>query len=199
MQPENWELAPTELSRAQAVRETLARHGITATRDVVFVLKVLDSHGLFHAPRLQPGWTGKAITRAAKAAASALRKKMRAGLETRVDFPTTDGARGVTGQGARTQEAALWLEAEKVRSDRYQTNRGGRLIPIGSHRRRRPEPEVTHALQLLDCHLRHVLKMQTGARLDSLASVLQAADNTQDHPDSNGGASAMEATGGEQA
>src|SRR4029079_106746 len=49
---EKWVYAPTELRHAERVKQALAVCGLTdlENQDVLFILSVLDGHGLFHQP-----------------------------------------------------------------------------------------------------------------------------------------------------
>ena len=49
---QKWEYAPTELRHAERVKQAIAARGLTDLKDqdVLFILSVLDGHGLFHQP-----------------------------------------------------------------------------------------------------------------------------------------------------
>jgi len=85
----------------------------------------------------------------------------------------------------------MHLEELKVRSETFQINRGGRIIPryasVESRENtpegRRAEPEITHALQILDRYLRDECTMSTNRRMECLGDIMRAALGLQDAPE----------------
>jgi hypothetical protein len=49
---EKWRFAQTELRHAERVKQAIAARGLTdlVDVDILFILSVLDGHGLFHQP-----------------------------------------------------------------------------------------------------------------------------------------------------
>src|SRR5437879_4670661 len=69
---EKWVYASTELRHAERVKQAIAARGLTEVVDVLFILSVIDGHGLFHQPIPAPKQRSKEIRRAARAAANRL-------------------------------------------------------------------------------------------------------------------------------
>lgn len=90
---------------------------------------------------------------------------------------------GVTSKKARRQAKKAKSEVDrlKIMSKVVQTNRGGRVIPDRSTGGRRPEPEITRGLQILDRYLsiqyptNHYPNWTGRYREECLADVLRAA------------------------
>ena len=144
--------AQTELRHAERVKQVVAAHGLTDVVDVLFILSVIDGHGLFHQPIPAPKQRSKDIRRAATAAATRLRRRImgiRAGKMSAAD----ERERRLAEEWPRLGPAALMMEEEKIRCATYQTMRGGRMVPVGEYANRRPEVELTHALLLIEYHL----------------------------------------------
>lgn len=80
------------------------------------------------------------------------------------------------------------LERLKVMRETFQINRGGRIIPRfvsrksrkGSPQGPRSEPEITHALQILNRYLEEECLMRTHWRMECLGDILRSAMNLQD-------------------
>ena len=178
---EKWVYAPTELRHAERVKQALAACGLTdlANQDVLFILSVLDGHGLFHQPIPVPKQPSKDITRAATAAATRLRRRImgiRAGKIAAAD----DRERRLAEQWPRLGPAALKMEEEKIRCATYQTLRGGRIVAVGAYANRRPERELTHALLLIDCHLDHGKGWPTAKRIACLTTIVISLQDLQE-------------------
>jgi hypothetical protein len=170
---EKWVYAHTELRHAERVKEAVAARGLTdvVDVDVLFILSVLDGHGLFHQPIPAPKQPRKDIRRAATAAANRLRRRMmqiRAGTLSAADARE----RRLAEEWPRLGQAALTMEKEKIRCATYQTMRGGRMVPVGASANRRPEVELTHALLLINCHLEHGKGWPTAKRISCLTAIV---------------------------
>lgn len=74
----------------------------------------------------------------------------------------------------RARKAQSESEKRQILAGKFQTVRGDRVVPIGPHGRRRPEPEVTYAAQLFDEYLQQALKMPSVRRWACIADVLNA-------------------------
>jgi hypothetical protein len=178
---EKWVYAPTELRHATRVKEALAACGLMdlTHEDLLFILSVLDGHGLFHQPIPMPKQPRKDIERAATAAANRLQRRImsiRAGKIPAVD----ERERRLAEQWLRLGPAALKMEAEKIRCATYQTLRGGRIVPIGAYANRRPERELTHALLLIDCHLDHGKGWPMAKRIACLTAIVIGLQDLQE-------------------
>lgn len=183
-----WVLEATSLIQAHAVRNRLRAYEVTDPRHVTTILAVLDQHGLFHkvtAP--MPGDNRKEIGRRAKRTAKALWRRIiniRNGNEVPIDSQEADLAQ----RWAQLGEDRMRLEMLKVMSEDFQINRGGRIIPRyargksrnGSLRGPRLEPEVTHALQILDRYLCEECLMGTNRRMECLGDIRKSAMNLED-------------------
>ncbi|OQW36148.1 MAG: hypothetical protein A4E19_00360 [Nitrospira sp. SG-bin1] len=144
----------TELRQAERIKQAIGARGLTDVVDVLFILSVIDGHGLFHPPTPAPKQRSKDIRRKAKATANRLRRRIqeiRAGTRAATD----ERERRLAQEWPRLGQAALHLEEEKIRCAEYQTMRGGRIVPGGKYANRRPAKELTHALSLIDYHLEH--------------------------------------------
>ena len=187
-----WVCAATSLERAGAVKKRLKPYGITDPRHLVTMLAVLDQHGLFHEGMTPtPEDTSKEIWRRAKRMAKALWRRItniRKGKERPADSHEADLAVRWEQLGA----SQMRLEEQKVLSEIYQINRGGRIIPRYASlesrtvppQGRRSEPEITHALQILDRFLREECSMGTNCRMECLGDILRSATNLPDFPES---------------
>ena len=84
------------------------------------------------------------------------------------------------------------LEELKVLSETFQINRGGRIIPRytsqesqkGSPQGPRSEPEITHALQIVDRYLEEECSMRFNRRMECLGDILRSVMSLQDLPES---------------
>jgi len=136
----------------EAVSQALAGYGVGDQESIDFVLFLVRSHGLTAPPVPKPKTTARQIRQRAQAA---VRRQLTA---------TTD-AEWVT--AARERYAIL--------SEEFQTVRGDAVIPIGPHERRRPEPELAYAMQLLDHHLEWTGGMPPMDRYCCISDLLRAA------------------------
>jgi hypothetical protein len=176
---EKWVYAPTELRHAERVKQAIAVHGLTDVVDVLFILSVIDNHGLFHQPIPAPKQPRKDIRRAATAASNRLRRRMmriRAGKISAAD----ERERRLAEEWPRLGEAALKMEEEKIRSATYQTMRGGRMVPVGEYANRRPEKELTHALLLIEHHLEHGKHWAKQKRMSCLTDIVIAVQDLRE-------------------
>ena len=207
-----WAIEATSLVRAQAVQDRLAAYGITNRRHVATILGVLDRHGLFHEVITPtPGEPSKEIERRAKRRAAELRRRIiniRNGKESPANSPEADLAE----RWEQLGKELMRLEELKVLSETYQINRGGRITSryasvkgrTGSPQGPRSQPEITHALQILDRYLgekyskhtrrprrraraishrsrvRKKCSMSTNRRRECLGDVLRSAMNLRD-------------------
>lgn len=183
-----WAFVATNPARVRAVQERLEAHEVTAPKHVAIVVAVLDQHGLFHEV-LTPkqGDKGKEIRRRAQRMVKALWRRItniRNGKELPVDLHEAALAQRWEQLGADQMR----LEELKVISETFQINRGGRIIPRyvrqesrnGSPRGPRSEPEITHALQILDRYLREECLMRANRRMECLGDIQKMAMNLQD-------------------
>jgi len=173
---EKWVYAQTELRHAERVKRAIAACGLTDVVDVLFILSVIDGHGLFHQPIPAPKRRSKDIRRAATAAANRLRRRMmgiRAGKISAAD----DRERRLAEEWPRLGPAALKMEEEKIRCATYQTMRGGRIVPVGAYANRRPEVELTHALLLIEYHLEHGKHWAHAQRMSCLTDIVIAVQD----------------------
>jgi hypothetical protein len=176
---EKWVYAQTELRHAERVKQAIAARGLTDVVDVLFILSVIDGHGLFHQSIPAPNQRSKDIRRAATAAANRLRRRMmriRAGTLSAAD----DRERRLAEEWPRLGEAALKMEKEKIRCSTYQTMRGGRIVPVGEYANRRPEVELTHALLLIEYHLEHGKRAPTAQRMSCLTDIVIAVQDLRE-------------------
>ncbi len=155
-----------DLTDAQdAIRERLGASAADDQETLDFVLFVVRECGLTAELTPSVGTTERQIERRAKEAEN---WKLTA---------TTDA-----------QWAAAAREARVIRSEAHQrvrggdigvalleTRRAGAVIAHGPPERRRPEPEWTHAMQLLDWHLEWTLGLRPMARYRCIAAALKAA------------------------
>ena len=186
-----WVFAATSLVKACAVKKWL-EPDVTDPRHLTTILAVLDHHGLLHeviTPK--PKDTSKEITRRAKRMAKTLWRRItniRKGKEPPGDSREANLAERWEQLGAHQMR----LEELKVLSETFQINRGGRIIPRyatpGSRKvhpqGRRSEPEITHALQILDRYLHEECSMRTNHRMECLRDILRSATNLRDSPES---------------
>lgn len=186
-----WVYAAISPEQADAVKNQLTDFGVTDPRHVATILAVLDQHGLFHEVLTPtPGELSKDIWRRAKRMAKALWRRItniRKGKESPANSHEADLAKRWEQLGAHWMR----LEEQKVLSAVYQINRGGRIIAryaslesrTGSSQGRRSDPEVNHALQVLDRYLREECLMGTNRRMESLGAILRSAMNWKDSPE----------------
>ena len=153
------------------MKQAIAVRGLTDVVDVLFILSVMDGHGLFHQPIPAPKQRSKDIRRAATAAANRLRRRMmriRAGKIAAADARE----RRLAEEWPRLGQAALKMEEEKIRCATYQTMRGGRMVPVGASANRRPEVELTHALLLIEYHVEHAKHWAHAQRMSCLTAIV---------------------------
>jgi hypothetical protein len=176
---EKWVYAATDLRQADRIKQAIAARGLTDVVDVLFILSVLDGHGLFHPPIPAPKQRGKDIRRNAKAAANRLRRRMR-GIRAGTITATDERERRLAQEWPRLGEAALRLEEEQIRCATYQTMRGGRIVPVGPSVNRRPAKELTHALLLIDYHLEHGKHWAPPQRMACLTDIVVAVEDLRE-------------------
>jgi hypothetical protein len=167
------------LRYAERVKQAIAVRGLTDVVDVLFILSVMDGHGLFHQPIPAPKQRSKDIRRAATAAANRLRRRMM-GIRAGTLSPADARERRLAEEWPRLGQAALTMEEEKIRCATYQTMRGGRIVPVGASANRRPERELTHALLLIDCHLEHGKRWPTAKRMSCLTAIVIAVQDLRE-------------------
>ena len=141
---QKWEYASTELRHAERVKQAIAARGLTDVVDVLFILSVIDGHGLFHRPIPAPKQRSKDIRRAATAAANRLRRRMmriRSGKISAAD----ERERRLAEEWPRLGPAAFKMEEEKIRCATYQTMRGGWMVPVGAYANRMRETRPPRA------------------------------------------------------
>jgi len=80
----------------------------------------------------------------------------------------------------RAKAATSERAQQEVLSELYQTVRGGRAIPVGVYARRRPEIELTRAIQLLDYDFEKALKMSASWRWRCIAEILAIVKGVDD-------------------
>ena len=187
-----WTFVAANPERIRAVKERLETYEVKNPKHVAIVVAVLDQHGLFcEIVTPKPGDKSKDIRRRAKRMVKTLWKRIssiRSGKELPTDSQEADLAERWEQLGADQMR----LEELKVVSETFQINRGGRIIPRYaseesqkcSHKGPRSEPEVTHAVQILDRYLRKECSMRTNRRMECLGDILQLAMNLQDLPES---------------
>jgi len=176
---EKWVYAHTELRHAERVKQAIAARGLTDVVDMLFILSVIDGHGLFHQPIPAPKQPRKDIRRAATAAANRLLRRMmgiRAGKISAAD----ERERWLAEEWPRLGQAALTMEGEKIRCATYQTMRGGRMVPVGEYANRRPEVELTHALLLIEYHLEHGKQWAKPQRMLCLTDIVIAVQDLRE-------------------
>jgi hypothetical protein len=123
-------------ARLAVLAEVLTCEGLTAAADRTFFVMVGERWGLFWDPVPPPGTTGRAIGRQARAAACGADTQPWVAAMLRRSNP--DDA----------SERRAWIE-----SGAFQVARGPRILPIAGRRARRPELEITRALQFADRYL----------------------------------------------
>ena len=187
-----WAFVAANPERIRAVKERLETDGVKDPKHVAIVVAVLDQHGLFHEVITPKGKViGKEIKRRAKRTAKALCKRItniRKGKRPPVDSHEADLAERWEQLGTDRMR----LEELKILSETFQINRGGRIIPryaSQESRKRspkgpRPNPEITHEVQILDRYLREECSMRTNHRMECLGDILRLATNLQDLPES---------------
>jgi hypothetical protein len=178
---QKWVYSPTELWQAKRVRQSIAARGVTGLedQDVLFILSVLDGHGLFHWPIPAPKQHSKDIKRAAMAAANRLKRRMK-GIRAGKIAAADERERRLAEEWPRLGQAALKIEEQKIRSATYQTMRGGRIVPVGEYANRRPEVELTHALLLIDCHLAYGKCWSKARRMACLTAIVIGIQHLQE-------------------
>lgn len=183
-----WTFVAADPARVRRVQDRLAAYGVTAPKHGAIIAAVLDQHGLFHEVITpEQGDTGKDILRRAQRRAKALWRRImniRNGKELPTDAQEADLAEHWEERG----ENLMRLEDLKVMSETFQINRGGRVVPRfvsrksrkGSPQGPRSQPEITHALQILDRYLREKCLMATNRRIECLGDIQKAAMNLPD-------------------
>lgn len=183
-----WVLDATGLVQVHAVKARLAAYGITDLRHVTTILAVLDQHGLFHEVTTpKEGDIRKEIGRRAKRVAKVLWRRI-TNIRTGKQPPANPYEVALAQQWEQVGKDRMSLESMKVMSETFQINRGGRIIPRyarqesrnASPRGPRPEPEVTHMLQILDRYLREEFSMRTNPRMECLGDIRKSAMNLGD-------------------
>lgn len=186
------DLAPTSLSLARAVKDRLEAYGVTEPRHVEIILAVLDWHGLFHVVNTpKQGETSKEIGRRAKRIAKELLKRITNIRKAKLP-PADSQEADLAERWEKIGANRLRIEELRVVSETFQISRGGRITtryaspdsrkhnPQG----RRSEPEITHALQILDHYLRMECSMRTNHRMECLGGILQSATDSKEIPQS---------------
>ena len=182
-----WTLKDTSPERTCAVMARLGAFGITNRHDGTTVLAVLDNHGLFHeviTPR--KGDTDKEILRRAKRTAKELGRRI-ANIRNGKNLPANSKEAELAKRWPQIGAHQMHLEELQVSSETFQRNRGGRIIPrYGrqtsrnvSPRGPRSEPEITHALQILDRYLEEECALRFNHRIECLGDILRSAMNLQ--------------------
>ena len=207
-----WAVEATSLVRARAVQDLLAAYGIRNRRHVATILGVLERLGLFHeviSPT--PKELIKEIERRAKRMAAELRRRI-INICNGKESPANSQEADLAERWEQLGTDRMRLEALKVLSETYQINRGGRITSryasgkgrTGSPQGPRSQPEITHALQILDRYLeekypkrthpprrrararsqrrslRKKCSMSTNRRRECLGDVLRSAMNLRD-------------------
>lgn len=183
-----WDFIVTSRQRMRAVRKRLSAYEVTAPEHVAIIVAVLDQHGLFNevtTPR--NGDMGKYIWRRAMRSAKALWRRI---INIRVGklSPTNPQEAALAQRWEQLSTDRMNLEKLKVMSEDFQINRGGRIIPRyarqesrnSSPRGPRSEPEITHALQILDRYLREECLMRTNRRMECLGDIRKSAMNLRE-------------------
>ena len=156
-----WAFVAVNLERVRLVKNQLKAYGVTSRRHVATILSVLDRHGLFHeviTPKLKE--SRKEIGQRAKRSAAELRRritKIRNGKE----LPANSQEADLAERWEQPGKDRMRLEELRVLSETFQINRGGRITSRYASRKsrksspqgRRSDPEITHALQILDRYL----------------------------------------------
>ncbi len=141
-----------------------------AKKDVcAFVLSVSRSHGLLWATKPRVGTTERAIRQQAKKAeAVQVIERELASLPVKAS-PELQMQR-------KFLKRRKFLERERILAQRYQTTRGEGgdeiFIPVGEHQGRRPDVEVTHAVQLIDECLKRAFSITDWERHEQIAEIL---------------------------
>ncbi len=183
-----WVLESTSLVQAHAVKARLAAYGVTDPRYVTTILAVLDQHGLFcEVVTPKSGDTSKEIGRRATRVAKNLWKRI-SDIRKGKRPPADPHEAALAQRWEQLGKDRMNLEKLKVMSAVFQVNRGGRIIPRyapqesrnGSPRGPRSEPEITHALQILDRYLREECLMPTNRRMECLGDIRKSAMNLQE-------------------
>jgi hypothetical protein len=183
-----WALGATSLVQARAVKDRLTAYEVTDPRHVTTILAVLDQHGLFHeviTPK--PRDPRKEIGRRAKRMAKAFLRRI-SSIRNGKELPADSQEADLAERWEQLGKDRMRLEKLKVMSEDFQVKRGGRIIPRyarqesrnGSPRGPRSEPEIPHALQILDRYLREECLMRTNRRMECLGDIQKAAMNLQD-------------------
>jgi hypothetical protein len=187
-----WAFETANPERVRAVKERLMPFGVTAPKHVALIVAVLDQHGLFHEV-LTPkeGDKGKEIWRRAKRMAKALCRRITNIRNGQLPSENLHEA-ALAQRWDQLGKDRMNLEKLKVMSETFQINRGGRIIPrYASLKRRtgtpqgpRSEPEITHALQILDRYLKEECSMRPRSRMECLGDILRSAMDLRDLPES---------------
>jgi hypothetical protein len=168
-----YETAPPR-QRVQEVKSRLKAFSLTEPQQHRTVLDILQFYGLFHAPMPPRGTTARQIWARAKAAVRRLEAKMHA-IRAGHAAPANDREARLSADWPHGRDAALNVEFMKVRSEQYQTRRGGRFIRIPPHRGRRPELEVTGGAQVLDRYVKKECGLPRTHREELIADLFRAA------------------------
>lgn len=184
-----WAFVAANPERVRAVQDRLAAYyEVTESKHVAIVVAVLDQHGLFHEV-LTPkqGDTRKEIRRKAQRMVKALWRRI-TNICNGKELPVDLHEAALAQRWEQLGKDRMRLEKLKVMSEDFQINRGGRIIPRyarqesrnGSPRGPRSEPEITHALQILDRYLREECLMRTNRRMECLGDIRKSAMNLQE-------------------
>lgn len=178
-----WVIEATSLVKAHGVKSQLTAYEVTDPRHVTIILAVLDQHGLFYEVTTpKQGETGKNIGRRANRMAKVLWRRI-TNIRNRKESPANSQEADLAERWEQLGVDRMRLESLKVMSETFQINRGGRIIARyarqesrnASTRGPRPEPEVTHALQILDRYLEEECSMRPNRRLECLGGILRSA------------------------
>ena len=187
-----WTFVAANPERIRAVKERLETYEVKDPKHVAIVVAVLDQHGLFcEVVTPKPGDKSKDIRRRAKRMVKMLWKRI-SSIRNGKELPTDSQEADLAERWEQLGADQMRLEELKVVSETFQINRGGRIIPRYTSRKNRKnspqgprsEPEITHALQILDRYLEEEYLMRTNQRMERLGGILQSAMNWQDSPDS---------------
>lgn len=75
--------------------------------------------------------------------------------------------------GRRASDASE-RQRREILAGEFQTTHGERVIPIGPHRGRRPDPEIVDAVKLFYVHLHYTLRMRAARCWGCIAALLNA-------------------------
>lgn len=182
-----WAFVAANPEMVRTVQQRLAAYEVTAPKHVAIVVAVLNQHGLFHeviTPK--PGDTIKEVWRRAKRMAKAFLRRI-TNIHNGNELPADSQEADLAERWEQLGKDRMRLEELKVMSETFQINRGGRIIPRyasqesrkRSHKGPRPDPEVTHAVQILDRYLEEECSMRPNRRLECLGDILRSVMKPQ--------------------